>query len=236
MLEVLLESRGVRAPRPVGEAIISTAVHAAVVLSLLVAAHSVAKQIQGDKQAPEFVLPTDRGRPSPAQKLTYIAVGIGDAKFGSTSGAPKLEKQGEAALPQIGGSPQVEPDRPQAVAADPQTNDNAYSVLDVDSAAVRDPNSAAPAYPPVMMAKGVEGFAAMRFVVDSTGRIDLGTVELLQATHAEFVQAVREALPNMRFRPAKMGPTSVRQLAEQLFKFEIRRMASSTAEPGPKKP
>ena len=37
-------------------------------------------------------------------------------------------KQGEFALPQIGGSPQVEPDRPQAVAADPQTNDKARMV------------------------------------------------------------------------------------------------------------
>jgi len=44
---------------------------------------------------------------------------------------------------------------------------------------------------------------------------------------------VRDVMPRMKFRPAKMGPIAVRQLAEQLFSFRIQR---ATAPPAPKKP
>lgn len=98
---------------------------------------------------------------------------------------------------------------------------NAYQVLEVDSAAVRDPSSAAPVYPPSLEGRGVEGHVIMRFVVDSTGFVDLATVRLVESTAPEFERAVREALPKMKFRPAHVGPRAVRQLAEQLFLFEV---------------
>src|SRR5690606_23635588 len=68
-----------------------------------------------------------------------------------------------------------------------------FQVLDVDSAAVREPDSAAPIYPPELMATGVEGWAAVRFVVDSTGRVDLSTIETLGFTNPAFWDAVRTA-------------------------------------------
>ena len=182
-----------------------------------------------------FILPVDRGSPSPQQHLTYVAMGGGVSDRGMLEADKKrVDEKGEFALPQIAGTP-TEADVPVLAPTNPQNTDNAYSVIDVDSAAVRDSSSAAPAYPHVMMSKGIEGYAAMRFVVDSTGLIDMGTVELLQATHPEFVQAVREAMPRMKFRPAKMGVATVRQLAEQLFKFELRH-ASAGTESAAKKP
>lgn len=235
MLEVLLESRSVRPPRPVVGAVISTIVHATIAAAFVVVAPRLARDLADEfNEKLAFLIPNDRGAPSPAEHLTFMAVGGGLAKEGALQAEKKeLARDGEFAIPQVAGAP-VEVDRPAIVPADPQNVDNAFSVLDVDSAAVRDPNSAAPAYPALMMTKGIEGFAAMRFVVDTTGRIDMGTVELLQATNAEFIQAVREAMPRMRFRPAKMGPTFVRQLAEQLFKFEIRRVAASNEGSGKK--
>lgn len=98
-----------------------------------------------------------------------------------------------------------------------------YQLLEVDSAATRDPASAAPVYPPDLEARGVEGHVIIRFVVDSTGVVDLTTLLTVEATHAAFDRAVREALPRMKFRPAMVGDRAVRQLAEQLFKFEIPR-------------
>ena len=80
-----------------------------------------------------------------------------------------------------------------------------------------------PAYPKDLLAKSVEGHATLRFVVDSTGLIDLGTVRLVEASHPLFLKAVEDAMPRMRFRPAMMGHSAVRQLAEQLFKFEIKK-------------
>jgi hypothetical protein len=43
----------------------------------------------------------------------------------------------------------------------------------------------------------------------------------MKATNPGFVDAVREALPYMRFKPAKIGPLKVRQLVEQNFSFKI---------------
>jgi TonB family protein len=98
---------------------------------------------------------------------------------------------------------------------------NAYQVLEVDSAAAPDPTSAAPVYPPDLEARGVEGHVIVRFVVDSTGFVDMASVMTVESTSPAFERAVRSAMPRMKFRPAMVGERSVRQLAEQLFKFEI---------------
>lgn len=98
---------------------------------------------------------------------------------------------------------------------------DAFMEIEVDSAAVRHPESAAPAYPPEMMRLGIAGYAAVRFVVDSTGNVDMPTIQLIEASRLEFWFAVRDALPRMRFTPARRGSIPVRQLAEQMFRFEI---------------
>jgi hypothetical protein len=108
--------------------------------------------------------------------------------------------------------------------------ENAFSSVEVESKAERDPLSAAPIYPGELMKKGVEGYAAMRFVVDSTGRVDMSTVRILEATHMEFVTAVRSAMPGMKFTPARLGDQPVRQLAEQIFAFRIERTLSASGE------
>lgn len=100
---------------------------------------------------------------------------------------------------------------------------NAYTLLDVDSSAVRDPSSAVPVYPPLLEKQGIEGVAVVRFVVDTTGRADLATFRLVETNHALFAAAVRDALPAMKFRPATVGPAKVRQLVEIPFGFKILR-------------
>ena len=107
---------------------------------------------------------------------------------------------------------------PLAEAASAQS---AFLLKDLDSAAVRDPESAAPLYPPRLQAQGIEGMAVVRFVVDSTGRVDLASFRLVEASHPLFVAAVRDALPKMKFHAAIMGSKRVRQLVEQPFLFLI---------------
>ena len=105
----------------------------------------------------------------------------------------------------------------------PQTSgpDSVYSVLEVDTAVVRSTRSAAPAYPLKLLEKHVEGFVLARYVVDTTGFADTTSFVVLQATHPEFIVAVKEALPYMRFSPAKIGPMKVKQLVQQSFAFKI---------------
>jgi TonB family protein len=112
--------------------------------------------------------------------------------------------------------------------------DNALSEIEVDSTVLRDPMSAAPEYPRSLLDRGVEGQAAVRFVVDTDGAVDTLTYRVLHATHADFASAVRTALKGMRFRPAIRAGTRVRQLVEQTFSFRIAPRDTLLTAPRPK--
>ena len=81
--------------------------------------------------------------------------------------------------------------------------------------------SAAPVYPPEMIAAGVEGLVRATYVVDTTGRVDTTTIQVTQSDDSAFTESVRTALGGMRFRPAKRAGKTVRQLVEQRFRFRI---------------
>lgn len=116
------------------------------------------------------------------------------------------------------------------------TEQSALTVEEVDSTAVRDPSSAGPDYPPVPRERNVEGYASLRFVVDTTGLIDLASVEVIEATHPEFARAVRDAMPRMHFRPARFGAIALRQISVQRFSFRLEPAVSGTATAKKKSP
>lgn len=102
-----------------------------------------------------------------------------------------------------------------------ESKDSVYSVLEVDTAVVRSAISAAPAYPPRLLAAHIQGFVNAQYVVDTTGLADTVTFHVMEATNPEFIDAVRDVLPFMRFQPAKIGSVKVRQLVQQQFSFKI---------------
>lgn len=116
----------------------------------------------------------------------------------------------------------------------PGLADSVFSILEVDTAVVRSANSAAPAYPLKLLASRVMGSVQAQYVVDTTGFADTASFTVIRSTHPEFTAAVRDALPYMRFSPAKIGPVKVRQLVEQQFSFRI--TDTTTAAPRTKKP
>jgi protein TonB len=91
----------------------------------------------------------------------------------------------------------------------------------VDRAVVALPGTAAPRYPSSLQSAGLEGDVRAQFVVDTLGRVERGTVRILESTHELFSQAVRDALARSRFSPAEAGGRKVRQLVEQSFTFRI---------------
>jgi TonB family protein len=99
--------------------------------------------------------------------------------------------------------------------------DTAFSVLEVDEAVERYEGSAAPIYPRDLIALGTEGQVQATYVVDSTGRVDTTTIQVLQSDDPRFTESVRTALGGMRFRPAKRAGKAVRQLVQQRFRFQI---------------
>lgn len=98
--------------------------------------------------------------------------------------------------------------------------DTAFSVLEVDEI-VRYEESAAPIYPRDLLAIGAEGLVRTIYVVDTTGMVDTTTIRVVRSDDPRFTASVRTALGQMRFRPARRGGQSVRQLVEQQFRFRI---------------
>jgi TonB family protein len=105
----------------------------------------------------------------------------------------------------------------------PLQTETALTEIEVDSAVVRDPTSAAPEYPPRLLAAGIAGEVTARYVVDTLGLVDTTSYTVVLASRAEFSDAVRTALTGMRFRPAMQRGRLVRQWVEQTFHFRIQR-------------
>jgi TonB family protein len=99
--------------------------------------------------------------------------------------------------------------------------DTAFSVLEVDEIVERVESSAAPVYPPELLAIGTQGLVRATYVVDTSGVVDTTTIKVILSNDPRFTASVVEALGHMRFRPAKRAGKAVRQLVEQKFSFKI---------------
>ena len=91
----------------------------------------------------------------------------------------------------------------------------------VEKAVIAIPGTATPRYPTMLQSAGVEGDVRAQFIVDTLGRVEQGSVRVLDSTHDLFAAAVRDAFERARFKPAEAGGHKVRQLAEQVFTFRI---------------
>lgn len=74
-----------------------------------------------------------------------------------------------------------------------------------------------PRYPRSLRTSGIIGRVVVRFVVDSTGRADMATFQVIESPHDALTRAVRDNLPKMRFEPARIGTKPVRQLVVMPF-------------------
>jgi protein TonB len=83
--------------------------------------------------------------------------------------------------------------------------------------------SASPTYPEALRMAGREGKVVAQFVVDEEGRVEEKTVKFIRSDNVLFDEAVRSALPRMRFAPAEIAGRKVRQLVEMPFVFALSR-------------
>jgi hypothetical protein len=77
------------------------------------------------------------------------------------------------------------------------------------------------------MARSCYRRLVVQFVVEVDGRVDPATLQVLTVSRSEFEQAVREALPGMRFLPAQLGGRDMRQIVQQPFFFKIESAGST---------
>jgi protein TonB len=181
-----------------------------------------------------YIPPPDRVPPSPSSGPAVRYVELAPEGLGTGMGARMMGDARPVTADQTTGNKARDSVTAPAEVAAPPSQDSVFSVLDVDTAVVRSANSAAPAYPLTLLTARITGSVSAQYVVDTTGFADTSSFTVLKATHPGFVAAVREALPYMRFQPAKIGPMKVRQLVEQQFSFHIADTATVAA-PAPAK-
>jgi outer membrane biosynthesis protein TonB len=221
MMRLWTESYVKRAPVATS-ATLSFVVHAAIIAAWVsVTLPPPSLPADGLANRPVYIPPPDRlpGQEGARESVHYIDLtrdGLGKGDGPRLMGEAKPTVPDETVGRQFADSLTAPPTAPVAA---PQ--DSVFSVLDVDTAVVRSASSAAPAYPLKLLQAHIQGAVAARYVVDTTGFADMTSFEVIRATNPEFVDAVRDALPYMRFKPAKIGPIKVRQLVEQQFTFKI---------------
>lgn len=239
MFNVLIASGKAKAPRPVAGAVASMIAHAALLTALLLGSRPAIRVASDfEERIAEYLFPKDRAPTIGERPVVFAGVRGGGTGSSSTiasgkEAATRHDPTKLATEPTPGGTSGT----PTLIAQEQKVAESfgAFALLDVDSAAVRDPRSVAPTYPKDMEAKGINGLVRVRFVVDSTGRADLSTITILAATNESFARAVRVAIPDMRFRPAMMGAKAVRQLSEEDFAFKVQVPRDSTVAKRPLK-
>lgn len=97
----------------------------------------------------------------------------------------------------------------------------AYSEAYVDVPVSLDARSPLPRYPDALRKWRTEGVARLTFVVDTLGRVEMETVQVVESSHPAFAAAVKATLPRMRFSAARIGARRVRQLVEFPIVFRL---------------
>lgn len=105
--------------------------------------------------------------------------------------------------------------------AAPLNSDQPLFDFQVEKPAQANPSNQPPVYPNQLRAANIEGQVVAKFVVDTSGRADMRTFEILKSDHDLFTSAVKSSLPNMRFFPAEVGGRKVKQLVQMPFVFSL---------------
>ena len=108
---------------------------------------------------------------------------------------------------------------PDSERADPNPSRESVSSPPIERAAPSLVSDAGLRYPPSLHVRRLAGQVVARFVVDSVGRVDPASFELVRSTNPGFTREVRAALRSLRYLPAERGGRPVAQTVEQTFDF-----------------
>ncbi len=226
----LIESARRWSTRAVGTQVSSAATQIGLLVGGFVAygVWGAARLGSAPEEAPSFIAPLKRLSPRAQQEqLRYVGLPSAESPVMGDKIAARDEGRTPMAVEREGG-PLT--DLASAVPLEAQAPSRPLSDVEVDSTVARDPESAGPEYPAMMLLGRVEGGVLARFVVDTNGRADSVSFRVVQATDTAFVLAVRAVLPRMKYRPAFLNGVRVAQLVEQYFTFKISPTVDGTSE------
>lgn len=225
MFQVLVESRATSQRRGSWTAL-SIAAHSAVVALAVVLTAQVAPEIiQSEVTHVVYNAP-----PAPVQTSTPVPIG---------AITPIVIDRFQFAFPSLPIVLSPTPDPlarvlddfgPSTIGAVPGTrvgNDigatGVHTEATVDRIVAALPGNPSPAYPKRLSSASLDGDVLVRFVVDTTGRVEPTSVEIVHASHDLFGESVKQWLRLTRYSPAQAGGRPVRQLVQQRVGFNLQR-------------
>jgi protein TonB len=104
---------------------------------------------------------------------------------------------------------------------EPVLKSTPYMEFQVEKA-VQHIGGATPDYPASLRDMGVKGEVLAQFVVGENGRYESGSLKILSSSNPAFSDAVKRALPGMRFSAAQIGGQKVKQLVQMPFQFNLK--------------
>ena len=143
-----------------------------------------------------------------------------------------LQLAGAAALLAIGivgacsaGAPDAPAARQASKSAAPKVVPAGTSMYEfqVEAQAKQIPGTGMLRYPDAMRNANRQGAVLAQFIVDANGMVEPSTLKVLKSTDPAFTKAVAEALPTMRFTPARVHGKAVKQVVELPFTFSLER-------------
>jgi protein TonB len=78
-------------------------------------------------------------------------------------------------------------------------------------------------YPEILRQAGVDGQVLVQMTVDTTGRVERGSVHIVSSSHQLFESSAREAAAVTRFRPGRIQGRAVRVIVRMPINFVITR-------------
>ena len=104
-----------------------------------------------------------------------------------------------------------------AVAPDIQAELQIFGISDLDKRPSR-LRVIQPQFPPDFMARGPKGVVRVKIMIDETGAVSI--MEVVEATHQDAVQPVRQALVRWRFEPPLKDGQQVKAFYIQPIEYD----------------
>lgn len=80
-----------------------------------------------------------------------------------------------------------------------------------------------PRYPEMLRQAGIEGVVLLEFVIDTSGRVEEESINVLQSTNRAFEGPARDVVRRSLYRPGRVRGQAVRVLVQQQIGFTIQR-------------
>lgn len=234
MFQTLIESRATRT-RSVGGSMASVVVHAGIVGALVVATAqaTVAHVAEERETAIKFTNTTPPpAPPAPVTREVFATTPVakGFTVLQTPIDIPTSIPPIDVSAPPTNldnftgiGKPGGRADGVEGATGVARALNDVFLESEVERPVAVLPGTAGPVYPETLRAAGIEGQVLAQFVVDSAGRVELATFQVLDSQHPLFVAAVRSALSRIRYLPAEARGARVAQLVQQSFHFTVRR-------------